>query len=76
MKVWMDTNFHLFFLWMFGSLICKSGCWFTEAYDPLDPNGNITIKWDVMGWNPDGYIVSLHNFLNCDKVLGKTLNTL
>ncbi|KAJ8465744.1 hypothetical protein OPV22_028296 [Ensete ventricosum] len=27
-----------------------------EAYDPLDPNGNITIKWDVMQWTPDGYI--------------------
>lgn len=28
------------------------------AYDPLDPNGNITIKWDVMSWTPDGYVVS------------------
>lgn len=27
------------------------------AYDPLDPNGNITIKWDVMSWTPDGYVV-------------------
>jgi hypothetical protein len=29
-----------------------------EAYDSLDPNGNITIKWDVMQWTPDGYVVS------------------
>lgn len=31
---------------------------FAEAYDALDPNGNITIKWDVMSWTPDGYVVS------------------
>lgn len=30
----------------------------SEAYDPLDPNGNITIRWDVMSWTPDGYVVS------------------
>lgn len=29
-----------------------------DAYDPLDPNGNITIKWDVMQWTADGYVVS------------------
>jgi hypothetical protein len=22
----------------------------TQAYDPLDPNGNITIKWDIIKW--------------------------
>jgi hypothetical protein len=31
---------------------------FAEAYDSLDPDGNITIKWDVMQWTPDGYVVS------------------
>ncbi|XP_023897894.1 COBRA-like protein 4 [Quercus suber] len=36
----------------------------TEAYDPLDPTGNITIKWDVMSWTPDGYVaaVTMNNF--------------
>ncbi|KAM0922347.1 hypothetical protein ACQ4PT_006272 [Festuca glaucescens] len=36
----------------------------SDAYDPLDPGGNITIKWDVMEWNPDGYTaaVSLYNY--------------
>ncbi|KAF6140092.1 hypothetical protein GIB67_001833 [Kingdonia uniflora] len=36
----------------------------TEAYDPLDPNGNITMKWDVMSWTPDGYVavVTMYNF--------------
>ncbi|CAN1839961.1 COBRA-like protein 4 [Linum perenne] len=35
-----------------------------EAYDMLDPNGNITIKWDVMSWTPDGYVavVTMTNF--------------
>lgn len=31
----------------------------SEAYDALDPNGNITIKWDVITWTPDGYVVSV-----------------
>nr|CAB3500497.1 unnamed protein product [Digitaria exilis] len=30
---------------------------FAEAYDPLDPTGNITIKWDIMQWTSDGYVV-------------------
>ncbi|KAG6466867.1 COBRA-like protein 1 [Zingiber officinale] len=36
----------------------------TEAYDALDPNGNITIKWDVIQWTPDGYVavVTMFNF--------------
>lgn len=35
---------------------------FPEAYDPLDPNGNITIKWDILSWAPDGYIVSTFSY--------------
>lgn len=31
-----------------------------EAYDALDPAGNITIKWDVISWTPDGYVVSIN----------------
>ncbi|KAL2340941.1 hypothetical protein Fmac_008881 [Flemingia macrophylla] len=36
----------------------------TEAYDPLDPTGNITIKWDVITWTPDGHVavVTMYNF--------------
>lgn len=45
------------------------GCSYTEAHDALDPTGNITIKWDVISWTPDGYIVSDHNFLNVRKTL-------
>ncbi|KAJ7530700.1 hypothetical protein O6H91_14G015600 [Diphasiastrum complanatum] len=35
-----------------------------EAFDPLDPNGNITIKWDVMTWTGDGYMaqVTMYNY--------------
>ncbi|KAI3416890.1 uncharacterized protein J3R85_015002, partial [Psidium guajava] len=34
------------------------------AYDPLDPTGNITMKWDIMSWTADGYVavVTLTNF--------------
>ncbi|XP_031392670.1 protein COBRA-like isoform X2 [Punica granatum] len=36
----------------------------SEAYDALDPNGNITIRWDIMSWTPDGYVatVTIFNF--------------
>ncbi|XP_024520797.1 COBRA-like protein 1 [Selaginella moellendorffii] len=35
-----------------------------ESFDPLDPNGNITIKWDVMSWSADGYValVTMYNY--------------
>ncbi|KAK4735485.1 hypothetical protein R3W88_009746 [Solanum pinnatisectum] len=34
------------------------------AYDALDPKGNITIKWDLISWTPDGYlaVVTMNNF--------------
>ncbi|OMP00969.1 Glycosyl-phosphatidyl inositol-anchored, plant [Corchorus olitorius] len=30
----------------------------------LNPTGNITIKWDVISWTPDGYVavVTMYNF--------------
>ncbi|XXG46546.1 hypothetical protein AAC387_Pa02g1364 [Persea americana] len=36
----------------------------STAYDSLDPTGNITIKWDIMQWTPDGYVavVTMYNF--------------
>ncbi|GJU96149.1 COBRA-like protein [Tanacetum coccineum] len=36
----------------------------TDAYHALDPNGNITIKWDIISWTPDGYVavVTMYNF--------------
>ncbi|KAL2935445.1 COBRA-like protein 4 [Bienertia sinuspersici] len=46
------------------ALLCFSFFTSTEAYDALDPNGNITIKWDVINWTPDGYVavVTMFNF--------------
>ncbi|PKI32479.1 hypothetical protein CRG98_047141 [Punica granatum] len=34
------------------------------AFDPLDPNGNITIRWDIMSWTSDGYVatITMNNF--------------
>lgn len=46
-----DFDFHFNFSFFCFHMIAA-------AYDPLDPNGNITIKWDVMSWTPDGYVVS------------------
>lgn len=30
---------------------------FSGGYDPLDPNGNITVKWDILDWNDGTYDV-------------------
>jgi hypothetical protein len=58
-SLWKNININI-------NIICYSSLMggpflficFAEAYDSLDPNGNITIKWDVMQWTPDGYVVS------------------
>ncbi|KAH8949261.1 hypothetical protein BDL97_10G023300 [Sphagnum fallax] len=33
-----------------------------EAFDSLDPNGNITVKWDIMSWTADGYMTTVTIF--------------
>ncbi|QHN83375.1 COBRA-like protein [Arachis hypogaea] len=35
-----------------------------DAFDPLDPTGNVTIRWDIMSWTTDGYMatVTVFNF--------------
>ncbi|XP_074299720.1 protein COBRA isoform X2 [Silene latifolia] len=35
-----------------------------SAYGRSNPNGNITSKWDVVQWTPDGYVavVTIYNF--------------
>lgn len=54
------TNYTIVLVFFISSFCFTS----TEAYDPLDPNGNITIKWDVISWTPDGYVavVTMFNF--------------
>ncbi|XP_068645095.1 COBRA-like protein 2 [Aristolochia californica] len=36
----------------------------SDCYDPLDPNGNITVTWDIHEWRTDGYVakVTIQNF--------------
>ncbi|KAK9090083.1 hypothetical protein Sjap_023260 [Stephania japonica] len=34
--------------------------------DPYDPDGNITIRWDIVTWTPDGYVASV-NITNYQK---------
>ncbi|CAN7121406.1 unnamed protein product [Brassica rapa subsp. narinosa] len=50
---------NLFFCFFFMIIFSTS-----SAYDPLDPNGNITLKWDIMSWTADGYVatVTMNNF--------------
>ncbi|KAJ6369845.1 hypothetical protein OIU76_028156 [Salix suchowensis] len=45
-------------------VLCCASFSSTEAYDALDPNGNITIKWDIVSWTPDGYValVNIYNY--------------
>ena len=59
-------------MWVFGLVyfvLMFAGFSDAVAYDPLDPTGNITIKWDVMSWTPDGYVVSFPSdwFLSYDS---------
>jgi len=29
------------------------------AFDPLDPTGNVTIRWGIMSWTSVGYMASI-----------------
>ncbi|KAI7746148.1 hypothetical protein M8C21_032057, partial [Ambrosia artemisiifolia] len=53
-----------FCVFLDGLFIEPSSLFLAEAYDALDPNGNITIKWDIISWTPDGYVavVTMFNF--------------
>ncbi|XP_066346766.1 COBRA-like protein 7 [Miscanthus floridulus] len=47
--------------------LCNSSFRFTDAYDPIDPNGNITINWDfqvlnIKDMSPYTVMVSIHNY--------------
>eukprot|EP00246_Nothoceros_aenigmaticus_P016649 TRINITY_DN7735_c0_g1_i1.p1 TRINITY_DN7735_c0_g1~~TRINITY_DN7735_c0_g1_i1.p1 ORF type:complete len:447 (-),score=29.49 TRINITY_DN7735_c0_g1_i1:912-2252(-) len=32
----------------------------SDAFDPLDPDGKIIVKWDVMQWTADGYVAAVN----------------
>ncbi|CAL5441962.1 unnamed protein product [Camellia sinensis] len=42
-----------------------------NAYDPLDPFGNVTVKWDIMSWTTDGYVatVTMINFQTFRQIM-------
>ncbi|KQJ83835.1 COBRA-like protein 7 isoform X1 [Brachypodium distachyon] len=44
--------------------LCYLSSRFADAYDPLDPHGNITINWDFQAIDTGGYTVmaSIHNY--------------
>lgn len=41
----------------------------SDSYDPFDPNGNITIKWDVMQLTDSGYVVCVCRHLHSVLIL-------
>ncbi|XP_027157133.1 COBRA-like protein 1 [Coffea eugenioides] len=47
-------------------LICPfaTGQLIADCYDPLDPNGNITVSFDILQYTSDGYVarVTIQNF--------------
>ncbi|OMP05480.1 Glycosyl-phosphatidyl inositol-anchored, plant [Corchorus capsularis] len=49
------TRFECYSILAFFMIIMMSLI-FASAYDLLDPNGNINIKWDITSWTPDGYV--------------------
>ena len=56
--------------------LCAADC-----YDPLDPNGNVTITYDIRTWTTHGYVVSLTFVLSLQSVfktrlLGRSFHTL
>ncbi|KAF5951744.1 hypothetical protein HYC85_009688 [Camellia sinensis] len=46
-------------------LLSSFGFTSTDAFDALDPNGNITIKWDLISWTPDGYVAVCSPTMDC-----------
>ncbi|XP_077246053.1 COBRA-like protein 1 [Tasmannia lanceolata] len=38
--------------------------YFVDCYDPVDPNGNITLTFDIYKWTQDGYVatVTIQNY--------------
>ncbi|KAI5013934.1 COBRA-like protein 7 [Hordeum vulgare subsp. vulgare] len=52
------------FIFIFTCCLLSSRLGFADAYDPVDPNGNITINWDFLSIDPNVYAVraSIHNY--------------
>ena len=57
--IYTDTFPFVTSLIMFFNKLFYSFSVFADCYDPLDPNGNITITFDTHKWTDDGYVVSV-----------------
>ena len=55
--IYTDTFPFVTSLIMFFNKLFYSFSVFADCYDPLDPNGNITITFDTHKWTDDGYVV-------------------
>ncbi|XP_021286128.1 COBRA-like protein 1 isoform X1 [Herrania umbratica] len=54
------------------SMSLISVCTLSDCYDPLDPNGNITVTFDINQWTRDGYearvtIQNYYHYRHVDK---------
>ncbi|XP_031379945.1 protein COBRA-like isoform X2 [Punica granatum] len=45
-------------------VLLVASCNLSDCYDPMDPNGNITITFDIHKWTNDGYVarVTVQNY--------------
>lgn len=44
-------------------------CVYVDCYDPLDPNGNITVTFDVIQRSYEGYTVSIYIYTYVAKCI-------
>ncbi|WCJ35821.1 Protein COBRA [Euphorbia peplus] len=58
------------FHFMSSILICVLFLFSFTCSDAYSVNGNITIKWDVLSWTPDGYVavVTMYNYQKHRKI--------
>ncbi|KAK9104115.1 hypothetical protein Scep_020959 [Stephania cephalantha] len=59
----MKLHFSLLLLLL---LSCSAILCSAALSDPYDPDGNITIRWDILLWTPDGYVATV-NITNYQK---------
>ncbi|XP_034682075.1 COBRA-like protein 1 [Vitis riparia] len=62
--IYTDTFLFVTSLILFFNKLFYSFFVFADCYDPLDPNGNITVTFDTHKWTDDGYVarVTIQNY--------------
>ncbi|XP_060963715.1 COBRA-like protein 1 [Cannabis sativa] len=62
----MATALSLVWYFQLISVVSLAICSLSDCYDPMDPNGNITVTFDILQWtsNPGGYLarVTIQNY--------------